>query len=406
MCSSLFKVLTRAIALVSMNANACLLVDAVFLDQLRSNEFASLAKPKSYEISVEDLQRQYAINQSQMDELPINISSYTETSRSLDDKGKPANNVGAAINLDLSLWTLATKQKLLSRQQERLDLSLKAIEVSNKQQVYSDLLTFGASQQLIHIFNQRAQWLEMQRNFLEIEEKNGVNRLQEIIESEIKSNELINKRLGAEASIERSLLSLELGEDQVPELDLDLTESSNIDHRACEQRELQLQVADIDVDIANLQSKLSQQKDGITLTSSLSVLSDTETKPQSMAGLKLSVPIYSGGSNSSRDLELERGIIKAQDARDQISLDLAKARRERETLNKLTSRSIELIERRISEGERLLAELDERRKLGQSTFNEIITRQIELSVQYEALIRLRKDYYQSIIDYSALMGHL
>ncbi|WP_173506625.1 TolC family protein [Marinobacterium sp. xm-d-530] len=389
-----------------MNANACLLVDAVFLDQLRSNEFASLAKPKSYEISVEDLQRQYAINQSQMDELPINISSYTETSRSLDDKGKPANNVGAAINLDLSLWTLATKQKLLSRQQERLDLSLKAIEVSNKQQVYSDLLTFGASQQLIHIFNQRAQWLEMQRNFLEIEEKNGVNRLQEIIESEIKSNELINKRLGAEASIERSLLSLELGEDQVPELDLDLTESSNIDHRACEQRELQLQVADIDVDIANLQSKLSQQKDGITLTSSLSVLSDTETKPQSMAGLKLSVPIYSGGSNSSRDLELERGIIKAQDARDQISLDLAKARRERETLNKLTSRSIELIERRISEGERLLAELDERRKLGQSTFNEIITRQIELSVQYEALIRLRKDYYQSIIDYSALMGHL
>lgn len=387
-------------------ALGCVQYELAFIESLKVHTLVATSQLEAFQVQLDDLEQQLAVYNAQNDEIPVSVNAFSDLSQEILSNSELTKTLGASVDVDLSFWTLDTKAQLTQAQLQRVRLAIQSVEQARRSEVLTQLLSYIASAELVELFDLRELLLESQLAFLNLEQANGGNRLSEIIETEFKISELINKRLGARAAIERARLNLNVETIQLDTNQRQLAGVGEFMVSNCVKLPLQEAVVKADVGIAKLQKQLTQNEQGVKLKSSVSLVSDIDNNPQSALGLRLEVPLYTGGAYNTRDRELERAVIRAEGDVKRVQGDIARATRERKVLDELTLSSMALIEQRISEGERLISELEERRELGQSTFNEIVSRRIDLSIQHEALVRLRKDFYQSAIEYSTLMGNI
>lgn len=384
----------------------CIEYENSFLDALRTSPLAEVSQPLGYRAEIDDVARQRAILQGQSREFPISVSSYSDITEQFADGSNADQTAGVSLDVDLSFWSLNSKRNLIDAQITRLDLSQKLIEQQRLKVLYENFLSLFVAERLLDLFDAREPLLQKQLKFLEIEQANGVNRLAEITETRIKLSELVNKRLGAQAVFKRALLKMEIQQSEVPSFEFYLSSHAQHEIVACTSPSLQLVAAKADLVIKQAEAALRKSQEGPKLTTSLSSVTADEGKPQSAVGIRLSLPIYDGGVTTTLEKRLQREVRLAQDNLDQVQFDIIQAVAERRTLDELTRQSIELTQQRIAQSDQVIAELEERRQLGQSAFSDSLARKIDKSLQEEALLRLQQDFYQAIIGYTALIGKL
>ena len=388
------------------SASSCVSYKAPWLETLTAHAVLDDIKLLKYEQKITELVLEKKSYQAKLRELGVDLKFVAEATEDIGGNFDPAKTIGLSASVDLNFWLRALERNIGKDTLTKIDISISEVEQQQRQEIVSDLLAYSAAQALLEVFSVRESLLETQQEFFELEQANGINRSAESLENEMKLIELSNKSLGAITTIERVLLNLEIGREALKGPIVDFVQGEAATKANCIGRPAIEVIAELELSIARQEARLRRKSGGPNLTSSVSILSDTHSRPESAVGIRLQVPIYSGGARATRDRRLEQSVAQAEHRLKLVRFELEKAKREREALDKLTESSLKIAERRIFEGRRRLQELEERSRLGQSTFSEINARKIELNIQQEAIIRLRKDYYQAIIDYSALIGYL
>lgn len=384
----------------------CLRYSGTWLEELRTHTVHQETSLPEYEQQISNLRLEKDVYLTKLRELGVDVSLKAETTQDARGPYNLETSIGLAANVDLNFWLRTLERKINLNRVKKTDMSIYDIQQNQRQEIISDLLSYSAAVTLLKIFYERRGFLEKQREYYSVEQESGINRSTEVLENELQLSELYNKTLGAQTKVELSLLNLGVNAESLKGKLINFENLEPIKVTHCLKRPMKESIADLERLIASQDADLRRQSEGPRLTSSFSILSNGQGRPEGKIGVMLNVPIYSGGTRATRERRLEQSVSQATQKLRLLRFELDKATREREALDKLTKSTIDIVTRRIRDSNQVLNELAERSRLGQSTFDTRNSRKIELSIQREAIIRIKKDFYQSIVDYSALMGNL
>lgn len=403
----LYKVLFFLVTLLSGGSTwSCLQYQMTFLEALRSAVVEEGIKITEIDNEINRQVRERAILLEKLEYIPLALNGKIETQKYLSGLNGESKSAGIALTMDLGYWKTKEQNNVNKKNIEILSKVTLQQQQIKRLTIYEAIIEYNAAKKLESLFSQRAQLLEEQISYYEIEQKNGITRNKERLDVEFKIAELINKKLAARISLNKIKTKLELNSiTELPKLDM-FNESIVLRREACAEEALQEKIDGLDLERIQHEITLQKYKSGVQVAASTNYLSMDDGGSTTALAVNISVPLYSGGAKQIEDITHHTMLTNAYEKIDQTRAKSQSASQERMDLDELMFESISLLERQLTEGESQLTELLERNKLGQSTFIDIIERTVELNSQTEALIRLKKELYQGIVSYLGVMGRL
>jgi hypothetical protein len=334
----------------------------------------------------------------------INESKTNATSLEYDYKIRENTNT-FSLSTDLSVWKRKSRKKLLQAKIDQQDNEINVLKNSQYFKKADAIFSILSSQAYLNIFGKRRELLEALSEFYDTRITMGAGEFQKKTQIEQDIINLNDKDMSAKIRIETLLLQHELTKEDISDfryvgdrIDYNQQEVCKTLPRSVHSLELQLEVSRRE--LAEAKAKFYPNLIG-SASSAINDFGSSES-----VGLTLNFTLYDGNKKSfqitkskdkSKELEFQRKVFLS---------DLNKSFKERIAIDKIFFSSLNSLEKSISDNQKAIDQLDIKKSLGGSVFEERMQALIESSMLAEARVGIVSDLISSWINLIYLRGEI
>ncbi|MDC0136510.1 TolC family protein [Sulfitobacter sp.] len=331
--------------------------------------------------------------------------SKTNSTRLKYDYNIRENTNTFSLSTDLSVWKRKARKNSFQAKIDQQDNEINVLKNSQYFKKADAIFSILSSRAYLDIFSKRRELLEALSKFYDTRITMGAGEFQKKTQIEQDIINLNDKDMSARIRIESLLLQHELTKEDISNFQYlgDTIDYNQQDF--CKDLPRSLQTIELQIKIK--QKELEEAKAKLypnLIGSASSAINDFGSNES--VGLTLSFTLYDGNKKSFQISQLKDTIKELEFQRKIFLLDLDQLFKERILVDKILLSSLSSLEKNVSDKLQTINQLNIKKSLGGSVFEERVQALIESSMLAEARVGIVSDLISSWINLTYLRGEM
>ena len=310
-----------------------------------------------------------------------------------------------SLSTDLSVWKRKSRKNSFQAKIDQQDNEINVLKNSQYFKKADAIFSILSSQAYLDIFSKRRELLEALSEFYDTRITMGAGEFQKKTQIEQDIINLNDKDMSARIRIETLLLQHELTKEDISNFQY---VGDTIDYNQqdlCKDLPRSLHTLELQIKINQRELEEAKAKFYPNLIGSASSAINDFGSNESV-GLTLNFTLYDGNKKSFQITQLKDTIKELEFQRKIFLSDLDKSFRERISVDKILFSSLNSLEKNISDKLQTINQLNIKKSLGGSVFEERMQALIESSMLAEARVGIVSDLISSWINLTYLRGEM
>jgi len=337
--------------------------------------------------------------------LTRNESDRNDTSLSFEyDFDAQTNSLN--LSSDLSFWKQSIKNKIIAKRADIKENEIFSLDNTEYTRLGLSILSIVSAETYLSIFSDRRQILLDQINFYDRRIKMGSGEFQEKLNYEQELIELSNKQMSAEIKKQTEILMSELTEFQIGLFNTPIDISNAPKQFVCNDIPKIILALDLKIDLAQLKIDQIQKKYSPKLLGSITSTLDNEGRDNTSGKLILNIPIYQGNMPKLQMEKFKQELSTLKNEKTMLLIQLEKAAKERAKIDQILISSVNSIDAQILTKQNALKQINIKKNLGGSIFEEKAQISKEITLLKEARVGLMVDIFTAWLNFMSARGDL